>query len=189
MLYYMNLTFIGNCQSVSLCFYFQQLLIDWNIQWVLYGDEFKMHLGEWSHKTKNKILNYDISIDVIKKSDFIIYQEISKEKSLFCNTETLQSIKKESCRLIIIPSIYFDYSDISTKELKKREIINKVDISVLAILEKYKDRSLMIATDHPNTFLFLEIVNELCKILNVNTFTKFMRDLFLEDNNYMKLPT
>jgi hypothetical protein len=187
----MNITFIGNCQTVSLCFYFQQLLFNCNnIQWVLYGDEFKMHLNEWSHKTENKIINYDISIDVIKKSDVIIYQEISKEKSLFSNTETLQSIKKESCRLIKIPSIYFDYSnyDSSMKELKKREIINKVDISVSDILEKYKERKLMITIDHPNTFLFLEIVNELCRILNINTFTTFMRDLFLENNNYMGLP-
>jgi hypothetical protein len=35
----MNITFIGNCQTATLCFYFQQLL-NCNINWVLYGDEF-----------------------------------------------------------------------------------------------------------------------------------------------------
>ncbi len=81
-------------------------------------------MGRWSDKIKNKIDNYDISFDVIKKSDIIVYQEIVKDKSIFSNTETLQTNKKESCILLKIPSIYLDYSnyDLSIKELRQREI-------------------------------------------------------------------
>ncbi len=116
----MNITFIGNCHTASVCFYFQQLLGDSDIKWLLYGDEFKQYMGNWSNKIKNKILNYDIAFDVIKKSDVIVYQEINKEKSIFSNTETLQTNKKDYCILIKIPSIYLDYSnyDVSIKELR-----------------------------------------------------------------------
>lgn len=187
----MNITFIGNCQTVTLCFYFQQLCDGFNIKWVLYGDEFKQHLGyAWTNKVQNMVLDYDMAFDVIKNSDIIIYQEISKEKSQFSNTETLQTNKKESCRLIKIPSIYLNYSnyDSSIKELKDREIENKVDIIVSDIFKKYRDNRLMLTLNHPNTFLFLEIVNEICKLLNIDTFSEIKRGMFLQDNNYMKLP-
>jgi len=108
----MNITFIGNCQTVSLCFYFQQLLNENNnICWVLYGEEFTPHLNNWSIKCKNKILDYDKSIQKIKDSDIIIYQNIDIKKSLFCNTNTLCKIMKNSCKLIKIPSIYLIYND------------------------------------------------------------------------------
>ena len=185
----MNITFIGNCQAVSLCFYFQQL-VEYNISWVLYGDEFRQHIGNWSNKVNNKIFNYDEAIETVKKSDIIIYQEIKRDKSLFSNTETLQAIKKESCRLIKFPSIYLNYKcyDDSIKELKIREIENSVDISVSDIFEKFREKNLMITVNHPNTFLFIEVVNEICRILHIDTFSKLKRDIFLADNNYMKLP-
>jgi hypothetical protein len=92
----------------------------------MYNQEFAKHLGRWSEKVKNKILNNNMALDIIKNSDVIIYQEICIKKSPFSNTETLKKIKKESCILIKIPSIFLDYSsyDISMKELKKREIEN-----------------------------------------------------------------
>jgi len=147
-------------------------------------------LGRWIDKVKNKSLDYDVSIDVIKNSDIIVYQEISKEKSEFSNTETLRVIKKESCKLIIVPSIYLDYSDYenSIKELQKREIHNKVDILVSDIFEKYREQQLMLTIWHPSTFLFLEIVNEICNVLNIETFSKTTREMFLQDDNYMQLP-
>jgi hypothetical protein len=112
------ITFIGNCQTASLCFYFQQLLGSNNISWVLYGNEFLPHLGNWSNPIKNKIINYDESIQVIKTSDVIIYQEISTNRSLFCSTEKLESYK-----LIKFPSIYLDYLnyDASILELKNEK--------------------------------------------------------------------
>jgi hypothetical protein len=43
---YMNITFIGNCQTASLCFYFQELQDNFNSQWLLYGDDFKQYIGK-----------------------------------------------------------------------------------------------------------------------------------------------
>lgn len=185
----MNITFIGNCQSVSLCFYFQQLL-DCNIQWVMYGEEFREHLGFWSKKVLNKIIDYEKSLDIIKRSDVIVFQEICKDKSLFSNTDTLQTIKKDSCKLIKIPSIFLNYSnyDLSIEELKTREKENKVDVTISDIFERHRTHRLMLTPCHPNTFLFLEVVNEICKILNIDSFSETKRNMFLKDTNYMKLP-
>jgi len=185
----MIIAFIGNCQTASLTFYFQQLL-DCNIQWLLYGEEFRGHLTAWSDKVKNKVLDYNISLDIIKNSDFIIYQEICKEKSEFSNSETLNSIKKDACILIKIPSIYLDYSDYdnSIEELKKREIQNSVDITVSDIFENNRDKILLRGLWHPTTFLFLEIIDKICKLMNIDTFSSNTKETFLQDDNYMALP-
>jgi hypothetical protein len=80
----MNITFIGNCQILSLCFYFQQLLNENNyICWLLYGEEFKQFLGDWSMKCKNQITDYYDAIQKIKDSDIIIYQNIDEKKHSF----------------------------------------------------------------------------------------------------------
>ena len=187
----MNITFIGNCQTVSLCFYFQQLLNENNnICWILYGEEFKEHLTEWSAKCKNKIIDYDNSIQKIKDSDVIIYQNIDVNKSLFSNTTKLREITKNSCKLITIPSIHLIHNDFdsSIKELINRENKNNVDIKISNILYNFKDKNLMLTWNHPNTFLFMEVIKLLCNLLNLNFFTEEQYNNFLKNENYMELP-
>ena len=89
-----------------------------------------------------------------------------------------------------MPSIYLDYFnyDISLKELNNREIENNVDIMISDIFKKYKEKNLMLSICHPNTLLFLEVVDKICKLLNIDTFSETKRNMFLEDNNYIKLP-
>ena len=91
-------------------------------------------------------MNYDDSIQKIKDSDIIIYQNINTNKSLFSNTSILQELKKNSCKLIQILSIYLIYSDFdnSIKELLNRENINNVNIKVSNILYNFKDKNLML---------------------------------------------
>jgi hypothetical protein len=187
----MNITFIGNCQTLSLCFFFQELLHqNNNIYWILYGEDFKQHIGVWSEKCKNKILDYDNSIQKIKDSDIIVYQTIDEAKSLFSNTKTLNEIKKGSCKLIQIPSIHLIYNDFdnSIKELINRETANNVDIKVSTIFNNFKEHNLMLSCWHPNTFLFMEIVKILCNLLNISFFTKDKYFYFLKNKNFMELP-
>ena len=47
---------------------------------------------------------------------------------------------------------------------------------------------IMLTMWHPNTFLFLEIVKEICIILKIHIFDTEKYNTFLKDNNYMKLP-
>lgn len=187
----MNITFIGNCQTLSLCFYFQQLLKENNnICWVLYGEEFRPHIGNWSAKCKNKIVDYDNSIKKIQDSDIIIYQNIDVNKSLFSNTNYLTQITKNSCKLIQIPSVYLIYNDFdnSIKELIKRENENNVDVKVSNIFYKFRDNNLMLTCFHPKTRLFMEIIKILCNLLNYNFFTDYEYNNFLKNENYMELP-
>lgn len=187
----MNITFIGNCQTVTLCFYFQQLLSDnENICWISYGDEFIKRVNKWSNKCKNKILNYDIAIQKIKESDVIIYQNINKNKSLYSNTDTLRELAKSSCKLIQIPSVYLVYDDFdnSIQEMITRENNNNVDIKVSDIFIKYKNKNLMLSFVHPNTFLFMEIMKALCEMLDLDFFTEKQYSQFVKNPNYMELP-
>jgi hypothetical protein len=187
----MNITFIGNCQTVALCFYFQQLLNENNnICWVLYGEHFKQHLSRWSNKCKNIITDYHTSIRKIKNSDVIIYQNINRNKSSFCNTNTLKKIMRKSCKFIQIPKIYLIYNDFdnSIKELIKRENENNVDIKISNILYNFKHNNLMLTCNHPKTFLFMEVVKIICNLLNLNFFTEEQYNNFLQNENYMELP-
>ena len=88
----MNITFIGNCQTLSLCFYFQQLLnsSDYNICYIVSNKEFIPVLGDWSDKCINKITNECEAIQRIKDSDIIIYRNFRIETSKYSNTTTLE---------------------------------------------------------------------------------------------------
>jgi len=156
----------------------------------MYGEEFKPHLGNWSVKCKNKIIDYDNSIQKIKDSDIIIYQNIDVNKSLFSNTNTLRELTNNSCKLIKIPSIYLLYNDFdnSIKELINRENENNVDIKISNILYNFKDTNLMLTCCHPKTFLFLEVIKILCIFLNFDFFTEEQYNNFLKNDNYMELP-
>jgi len=185
----MIITFIGNCQTLALCFYFQQLNQSITACWLMYGDEFLPHFDKWTNKCKNIIKEYNDSIEIIKKSDVIIYQNINIKKSLFCNTNTLRKLNK-NCKLILIPSIHLVYNnfDNSIKELIKRENKNNVNIKISKILYKYKNRNIMLTCNHPTTFLFMKIMKKLCKLLNFNYFTDDQYNIFIKNNNYMELP-
>ena len=63
--------------------------------------------------------------------------------------------------------MYNDF-DNSIKELINRENENKVDIKISNILYNFKDTNLMLTCNHPNTFLFMEVIKVLCNLLNYN---------------------
>ena len=187
-----HITFIGNCQTLSLCFFFQQLLENQNysIYWISYDDEFNEHVQDWADKCDNKIFFEDEAIERIEESDIIIYQEIGLDKSAFSNREKLLEIKKETCKLITVPSIRFDYNDYekSINKLIIRENTKNTDIKVSNIFNKFKKYKLMLSQRHPKTSLFLEMVKELCKLLDIPFFTKEKYKTFIENNNFMELP-
>lgn len=187
------IAFIGNCQMVSLCFFLQQLLSsnkNFVVRWCLYGDKFKAHLAHWSKKCKDKIIDYNHSLEYIKICDYIIYQDISINNSTFSNEDVLSKIKKIDCKLIKMPCIFIDYSsyDISLKELIRRETEKNVDIKVSEIIDNYKEHVLMLTINHPKTFVFLEIIREICKILNIRFFDKRRYIHYVSNPNYMELP-
>lgn len=186
----MIISFIGNCQTIALCILLQRLLRKkpYLIVWLLYGDEFKEH--DWSHICMNSFTEYEESLEQIKLSDVIIFQEINKNKSLFSNEETLRQMKKSTCTLIKLPSIFFHYDnyDNSLIELQNREIINNVTIRVSQIINKYKTETLMLTYNHPSMFLYLEILKEIFLLINIDFFNKEEYSKFIDDKFDIGLP-
>ena len=86
--------------------------------------------------------------------------------------------------------ILVELSQAQTKNKRelKRELEKEVDIKVSQIFNKYRSQTLMLTVFHPNTFLFLEVVKEICKRLNIDYFSDDQCKRFLEKNNYMELP-
>ena len=186
----MIISFIGNCQTIALCILLQRLLRKkpYLIVWLLYGAEMKEH--DWSHICMNSFTEYEESLEQIKLSDVIIFQEINKNKSLFSNEETLRQMKKSTCTLIKLPSIFFHYDnyDKSLVELQNREIINNVTIRVSQIINKYKTETLMLTYNHPSMFLYLEILKEICLLINIDFFNKEEYSKFIDDKFDIGLP-
>jgi hypothetical protein len=46
----------------------------------------------------------------------------------------------------------------------------------------------MLTINHPKTFVFLEIIREICKILNIRFFDKRRYIHYVSNPNYMELP-
>jgi len=183
----MKITFIGNCQLVALCYYAQQLTDD--ARWVCYGNEFLPFLDSWSDKCVDKILHHEGAIARVRESDVIVYQEVVGTKSTFCNEWTLQELKAPGCMLLKVPSIQWDYNDVDiVKGLRDREIANNVNITASDMFERFRDTKLMMDICHPTTFMFLEIVREICTRTGLKFFTDEQVARFLENENHMGLP-
>jgi hypothetical protein len=187
------ISLLGNCQMVTLCFYLQQLLdpSEYKINWLLYDPEFSRHLGSWSYKCKNKILKYEDSIDEIRRSDYIIYQEVIY--SNISNPMVIEKLKKKITEIIKLPSIFLDINnyEASLEELKLRENKLMVNLKVSEIFERNRHRNveeLLLTKNHPTTFFFMELLKEIALKLNVPFFSDEIVECFMKDRNYMELP-
>jgi hypothetical protein len=189
----MTISFIGNCQTLCLCYLFQHLLDkDKNdINWLLYGNHFFPYsVQEWTSKCNNKIIEEDQILNKIRTSDIIVYQEIDIEKSLFSNETFLKQESKKNSKLIKIPSVVFFYDNYenSINELKKREEINNVNIKVSDIFENHPNEKLMLTPWHPKSYILLEITKNICKIIGIKFFDNDEYNEFLQNINFMNLP-
>jgi hypothetical protein len=74
------------------------------------------------------------------------------------------------------------------KGLRDREIANRVDITASDMFERFRDTKLMMDICHPTTFMFVEIVREICTRTGLTFFTDEQVARFLENENHMGLP-
>ena len=187
------IVFIGNCQTVGLCYLLQKLLEsrvmtgetiiktekninnDYIVYWLLFGELFRRHVGKWADKCKNKILEEDSSIEIIKHCDIIIYQDIMPEKSNFGNDSFLKKNIKDGCKTIKIPSMHIKINTENVVQnflgLHQRTTNNNVDISVSDLILKYGTDILFNTTNHISTFFMLEILKRICLLINIDFFS------------------
>lgn len=187
-----KILFIGNCQMTTMCFYFQQLCCTskYEIKFAPFNDDVVKHLNEWSDKCKNKITNKDDIINEIKTSDVVIYQEIYEGISDISNEKYLRINVKPTCKLIKLQALnfYYDNYDESLQKLELKENTKKVDIKISDIIKQFPERNLFINNCHPNTFLFLKIIEKICLFLNIPFFNTKQLIMYLKNKNYMGLP-
>jgi hypothetical protein len=185
---------IGNCQMLSLCFFLQKWLGNqgYDIRWICYSDEFQQHFGVWSDKCKKKILNPFTGIDFLKRCDYIVYQHIKKETSLFFHYNALLTYKKDSCKMISVSKIYItkDNTEESLDKLKNLDKEEANTIQVSNILDKHNNNLplLLLNKWHPTTFLFLEIMKELCTLMDAPFLSQSIYQSLIKQPNIMGLP-
>ena len=160
-------------------------------RWCCYGDEFKEHIGEWSDKCLNKIIDYSEGVEYVKSCDIIVCNIIISEKSPFFNINNLRLISKESCRIISIPPMYYikENHDSCINELKNREsIITGEYIPISTIYETHVQQQLSLTCLHPTSFLFMEVFKVLCDKLCIPFFNDSIYQEIISDINYTGLP-
>lgn len=191
--------FVGNCQLLSLCFYTQFLLKDnpeYTVRYVCYDNSFHEHLDRWSDKCHSKILDYSEGIDYLMKCDYIIYNKIKDRTSVFFNADALQSYAKPSCVLVSITSIFIELDKYQTgvSELLYRDIIQCNTIKVSTMIYEYMKQEgkqlsdLLITKNHPTTYLFMVIMEELCNIMGLKPYGRELFNTLVQNRNLMELP-
>lgn len=159
---------IGNCQTAAICKYIRELPDDHMAFWIcpdsyinqtwikderIFGSEqVKFHIFEDSKKR-----------EIIQTSDVLIYQP---------NFTSLQLISENSSHnqfKIGIPPILVNSKEFMIE--KEEKYSTKIKVS--EIIKKHKDKVLYIRQEnHPSTFLYLEILKEICSILGVRFFNQ-----------------
>ncbi len=190
----MKIAFIGNCQLVSLC-YFVQLLTrdnpDIDARWCCFADWFIQHLGPWSSKCINKIIDPTQSTGFISDADIVVCNIICKQTSPLFNYASLLAMVKPTCRIIAIPSMYLstDKYDESVVELKRREAEMPCNfIPISDICDLHRDKQLALTVLHPTSFFFMEVMKKLCPLLDIQFFSNDEYNNIVKDINFMNLP-
>ena len=159
---------IGNCQTIALCKYIRELPDGHRAFWIC-PDDYINHT--WikddrifgSEQVKFHIFDDPKKREIIQTSDVLIYQP---------NFTSLQLISANSSdnqfKIGISPILLNNKKFMIEKEEKYN---TKIKIS--EIIKKHKDKVLYIQQEnHPSTFLYLEILKEICSILGVRFFNQ-----------------
>lgn len=161
--------FIGNCQMIGLCKYTRSLSIRYKAYWLcmpLY------HNLKWT--TSEKIFGHEqISHHVFDQSkikeilqtcDVVVYQPHFESLSMINDNCSLEYQKIIDITPIIVDNKKF--------MINKEEKYNTT-IRASKIIEKYKDKVLHIGrSNHPTTFIYMEILKEICSLLGIDFFSQ-----------------
>jgi len=169
----MNITLLGNCQTLALTWYLQELNSNFNVVWIQF--EKAEHLKNVILKDYCKgkfisiISNINEGIERLKCSDYIIYQPMQEKTSPSYNYKQLKKYVKKA-KLISISSMFYNPNDPDQKLLKgmiKRAEEYNIDIPAHKMIERHGSNIKInnpTKPRHPNTFYFLELIREICII-------------------------
>ena len=189
--------FVGNCQTLGLLFFFKDLVRDLNyeLKWICYREP----LPNWKiirrAKTifdceQNIIQDIEEKINYLKKCNYIIYQPIKEETSINFNFKKILSYSNKNCKLISFITIFITKNrnfKKQIKELSRREQYYNTNIKISNFLKNYEGNceKIMLSRNHPTTITFLELIKQICNIININFFDDTSK--YLKNINFIHL--
>ena len=175
----MRFVFMGNCQMVALCQYIRNLSHDYETLWACperFKDSFwATSKPRFENIFGNEQIQYNITergkiIESLQTTDVVIYQPHFDSNNIVEDTCISNQIK------ITIAPIFVN----STERMKIKEKKYNTSIRASEIIERNKDQKLYIKDkdNHPSSFLLLEIIKEICSLLDIE---------FYQDSQYKEL--
>ena len=210
-----KIAIIGNCQMIALSFYLQSNTSNYLVKYCSYGNDYtpKSNQGDYDNWTeitkKTLIFNKNDSINFVKDADFIFFQVLKNndDPDRFLYHEKILEISKNTCKNFTIPSIFLhphhkNFKD-QINELENRERKNKNDILASDIIIKYEfenkhllpnknkyvHTNSMLTTNHPKTYIFINLTNKILKIINEPIISDELHNYYLKNDNFINLST
>jgi hypothetical protein len=185
----MNIALYGNCQTRALFFYIKKLQPNANIKWICPDLAFDKKVHVWAHtqefegKFVESLYNVDKSIDFIKQSDVVIYQNIDTARSPQINQDIIKKHAKQNVDLISISSYYYDSSLKNPLDgMISRESKLKVSISSVELIIKNSNiHSMEQVHNHPNVHYFIDLCESICSMINWKQFSENDKKELLEE--------
>jgi len=126
------------------------------------------------------IFEKERAIKKIQNADIIIFQKIQKGTSALFNHENVKIMAKDDAKLISISNFFYSKKDKKYLEgMKEREDKLRVLLKASYLIKKNPNINSHIRPEHPNVFYFLELVKEICKILDWTYYTENQVKAFL----------
>lgn len=135
----------------------------------LHADALSRHrlLIEGYGDTQYNIFNEKISIGKIKNADLIIFQKIANTTSDLFNYDNIKRLAKDEAELISISSFFYSKEDEShLNGMMEREETLRVRLRASDLIYNNKKIDCHIRPEHPNVHYFLDLIENICKIMN-----------------------
>tara|TARA_B100001939_G_C16905693_1_gene602187 strand:+ start:792 stop:1358 length:567 start_codon:yes stop_codon:yes gene_type:complete len=183
----MNITLLGNCQTLALTWYLQELNSHFNVVWIQF--EKAEHLKNVMLKDycKGKLISIisDINkgIERLKCSDYIIYQPMQEKTSPSYNYKQLKKYAKKA-KLISISSMWNPANPKFMNGMIERAKEFNIDIPAHKIIERHGSNIKIndpTKPRHPNTFYFLELIREICIITGWDYYSNEQYNKYLKE--------
>jgi len=181
----MKIATTGSCQAMVISWYMRQLFPQCQAKWIcpeIFKD-WELDFEKSTHfkdQIDNNIWDNEEGIAYIKDADYIIYQKIEPRTSKLFNYDKIESYKNSNAKTVSLTYFLHSPTDLSLiKGMIEREsnLLPDIKVSDIILNHPKKDEFKFNKVGNPpgahcNSTLFLEIVREICKILNFEFFNK-----------------
>ena len=185
----MNIATLGNCQTKVLQVFLRKFLSNFTFRWVCVDTFSKPNEHAWAKQeifydeSIECIFDANESINFLRNADVIIYQKLKDDTSPLFHELKIQEYAKPSCTLISKQSFHYNpESDDPMLGLRHRHKIDPVTIPVEQLMINNPLVTNEDLPEHPNTYYYIELVKEICKINQWPMPSKDDEDFFLERN-------